>query len=242
MRTIIIILFLFFRLISSAQKESPIVTDRPDQSDGGYVLPKSLVQLENGILFNYEGVINNFMMRYGWSRNSEIRMALDFGKINSQFSLLPVQFSIKQKLLNQKGTLPTITLIGYLSLGHLASKNVYDPKTERSLLLAFQHELSDKMGIECNFGSQSFKNDLRFTFLYSFKVLNNVTAFIEYFSDYEKSIKTYHNADIGILFTVTNDFHVDIGFGGALHSTYKSTFLTFGASHRFQTTNIKLIK
>ena len=89
--------FLFFGFIANAQKSSPIVTDRPDQSDGAYVLPKTLIQIENGLLFDNEGFLINFMLRYGWSSNSEVRVALDYGKINRQFSLPPVQLSIKQK-------------------------------------------------------------------------------------------------------------------------------------------------
>jgi len=92
------------------------------------------------------------------------------------------------------------------------------------------------MGIECNFGSQSFKNDLRFTLLYSYNLFENVTAFLEYFADYDRSAKPSHNADLGILYTVNNDFHLDIGIGSTLPSPFNSYFFTAGASHRFQTT------
>jgi hypothetical protein len=218
-----------------AQKSSPIVTDRPDQSDGAYVLPKRLLQLENGILFNREGVLNNFMVRYGWSENSEIRFAMDFGKFNSDFTILPSQFSVKHKILNQTGAIPTITLIGYLNVGQLASSNVDMRQTKGSLLLAFQYEINDKMGFEWNFGSQSFKNDLRFTFLYSCSIFENVTTFIEYFADYSTSTKPFHNVDLGILYTATNDFNLDIGIGRTLYSSSKSLFFTVGASHRFRT-------
>ena len=78
-----IILFLLFGFLANAQRSSLIVTDRPDQSDGAYVLPKNLFQFENGLLFNNEGVINNLMVRYGFSNSSEVRIALDYGKINS---------------------------------------------------------------------------------------------------------------------------------------------------------------
>ncbi len=218
-----------------AQKSSPIVTDRPDQSDGAYVLPKKLLQLENGLLFNEVGVINNFMLRYGWSRNSEIRVALDYGKITGQFSLLPVQLSIKQKLVRQLGIVPTITLIGYLNFGQLASKYVINNGTQAALLLAFHHEIDENLGIECNFGSQTFKDDLRFTFLLSYKLIENVTAFIEYYSLFDKVSDPGHNMDIGILFTINNDFHLDLGYGIESINENKSHFLTVGASHRFNT-------
>ena len=40
---------------------------------------------------------------------------------------------------------------------------------------------------------------------------------------------------MGILFTINNDFHLDIGYGIENIDKDQSQFLTFRASHRFQT-------
>lgn len=217
-----------------AQNPSEIVTDRPDQTDGAYVLLKNYLQVENGILFNKSGVLNNFMVRYGYSESGEFRCAVDVGRINSNFSIFPVQFSAKQRLFNQSGAIPLVTLIGYLNFGPIASANVKSNEIEEALLLAFQHELNDAMAFEWNFGSQSFKNDLKFTFLYSYKIFNRATTFVEYFSDFNKSSKPVHNADVGVLYAASNNLSLDIGLGSTLDSSLrKSTFFTMGASYRF---------
>lgn len=230
----LILMVLLTGLNVYAQNPSEIVTDRPDQTDGAYVLLKNYLQVENGILFNKSGVLNNFMVRYGYSGSGELRCAVDLGRINSEFSILPVQFSAKQRLFNQSGAIPLVTLIGYLNFGPIASANAKSNEIEGALLLAFQHELNDDMAFEWNLGSQSFRNDLKFTFLYSYKLFNKSTTFVEYFSDFNKSSKPVHNADVGILYAASNHLSLDIGLGSTLDSSLrKSTFFTMGASYRF---------
>ena len=175
------------------------------------------------------------MVRYGYSESGEIRCAVDLGKVNSDFSIFPVQLSAKQRLLNPSGAIPLVTLIGYLNFGPIASANVKSNEIEGALLLAFQHDLNNDMAFEWNFGSRSFKNDLKFTLLYSYKIFNRVTTFVEYFSDFNKSAKPVHNADVWILYAASNHLSLDIGFGSTLDSTLpNSTFFTCGASYRFQ--------
>ena len=48
----LILTMLFTGFMTYAQNPSEIVTDRPDQTDGAYVLPKNYLQIENGVLFN----------------------------------------------------------------------------------------------------------------------------------------------------------------------------------------------
>ncbi|MBK8850515.1 MAG: transporter [Saprospiraceae bacterium] len=230
----LILMVLLTGVMVYAQNPSEIVTDRPDQTDGAYVLLKNYLQVENGILFNKSGVLNNFMVRYGYSGSGEIRCAVDLGRINSNFSIFPVQFSAKQRLFNQSGAIPLVTLIGYLNFGPIASANVKSNEIEGALLLAFQHELNDAMAFEWNFGSQSFRNDMKFTLLYSYKIFNRATTFVEYFSDFDKSSKPVHNADVGVLYAASHNLSLDIGLGSTLDSSLrKAIFFTMGASYRF---------
>ncbi|MBK9690026.1 MAG: transporter [Saprospiraceae bacterium] len=144
-----------------------------------------------------------------------------FRQNKQEFSIFPVQFSAKQRLFNQSGAIPLVTLIGYLNFGPIASANVKSNEIEGALLLAFQHELNDAMAFEWNFGSQSFRNDLKFTLLYSYKIFNRATTFVEYFSDFNKSSKPVHNADVGILYAASNNLSLDIGLGSTLDSSLR---------------------
>lgn len=50
--------------ISAFAQSEAINTDRPDQSDGTYTVPRNVFQIENGLLFANGVALNNFMLRY----------------------------------------------------------------------------------------------------------------------------------------------------------------------------------
>ena len=97
--------FIFSLFVSAnnaiAQVES-INTDRPDQSDGIYTIPKNTFQLENGITITKQTVINNLMLRYGLTPSTEIRLLLNAGKEFKNKGLLPISLSFKQRIIEQK--------------------------------------------------------------------------------------------------------------------------------------------
>jgi len=58
--------FIFFFInFGYSQDEITIDADRPDQSDGVYVLPKNRFQLEDGFVYEKEFLSNELMLRYG---------------------------------------------------------------------------------------------------------------------------------------------------------------------------------
>ena len=74
---ILIFILLNFNLLCLADN---ITTDRPDQSEGSYVVPKNALQIENGITIADEVLQNNFLMRYGVTNSTELRFLADVGK------------------------------------------------------------------------------------------------------------------------------------------------------------------
>ena len=64
--------------LAIAQNDETINTDRPDQSEGVYTLPKGQFQIENGYVFSKQDSSANLMLRYGLITNTEIRLEGDF--------------------------------------------------------------------------------------------------------------------------------------------------------------------
>ena len=62
--------------LAVAQNDGNLNTDRPDQSEGVYTLPKGQFQIENGLVFSKEESSDNLMLRYGLITNTELRTAL----------------------------------------------------------------------------------------------------------------------------------------------------------------------
>ena len=72
--------------LAIAQNDENINTDRPDQSEGVYTLPKGQFQIENGYVFSKEDSSANLMLRYGLITNTEIRLEGDFDLRTPDFS------------------------------------------------------------------------------------------------------------------------------------------------------------
>lgn len=164
---IILVFFLFIGALSAQDEQ--INTDRPDQSDGVYTLPKSKFQIEEGITIAKEVLENNFLLRVGLTRSTEARVSLDFGRTGELSGLMPVTFSVKQRLIKQRHIIPAITLVGYLSIGRFATPDFRQDVWPYSVKLAFENELSEHITLGYNIGtSDSFKSmDLTLNLGYS---------------------------------------------------------------------------
>jgi hypothetical protein len=231
--TLKVLLLLFFTHSISAQTESPINTDRPDQSDGTYILTKKSFQIEEGILYAKDIILNNFMLRYGVTKSTEVRLLVDAGEVDLETGLLPIGLSVKQRLCNQRNALPAITLIGYVRPGKLASKEFKTDETPYSVLLAFQNDLSDQISVGYNLGTTTFNNDLNATVSIGYSFFEKLSFFTEYFAHFESELQPSHNVDLGILYLVNNRFQLDIAAGTALINPENTQFATAGFSYRF---------
>lgn len=111
--TLKLLLPLFLAHSISAQTESPINTDRPDQSDGTYILTKKSFQIEDGFFYAKDVILNNLMVRYGITQSTEARLLVDAGEVDLETGMLPIGLSVKQRLCNQQNLRPAIVSIGY---------------------------------------------------------------------------------------------------------------------------------
>ena len=120
-----LLLFLILGSNSFGQVPENINTDRPDQSDGTYIVSKNIFQLETGLVFSADGIIHNTMLRYGIVKNTELRLLFNYGEVNTtgkrETGIFPVSFSIKHKLVEGKRFIPQITAVGYVQFPFLST-------------------------------------------------------------------------------------------------------------------------
>lgn len=227
----ITIVFLLLSAVDCLAQTEPISTDRPDQSDGVYTIPKNQIQVENGLTLAKGTVINNLMLRYGLGSSTEVRLLVDAGKEEGIRGLKPLTISAKQRLLEQQQKIiPAITLVGYVSFEKAASKNFQGNEIPFELKLAFENELDDQFSLGYNLGtSDKFKN-LNFSFGVGYSPIENISTFVEYFSTFNRH-DSEHNIDIGILFTATPVLQFDIACGRSIDDRDANFFTTFGVSY-----------
>lgn len=92
---------LLFSSISYAQQNGVSSSDRPDRTQGTGTLNKRNFQVENGVTLGSEDLLNNFMLRYGLTDATELRLLIDAGKEHGAVGVLPITLGLKQRILNK---------------------------------------------------------------------------------------------------------------------------------------------
>jgi len=232
-KNIFLLITLFISKVNLAQNLSPINTDRPDQSDGTYVLPQYKFQIEDGIFSAENNFQNNLMLRFGITKSTEFRLLSDFCKTKNTKGFLPLGVSIKQRLINQNKLIPAITFVSYLRVGQFASKDFLSTENQIDFKFAFQNDLNDKFSLSYNLGTSTSLNHLNYTINLGYSPLDNLSFFGEYFSDLIKKELPSRNFDLGILCLLNEKLQIDIACGSSILLKQNEYYLTTGMSYRF---------
>lgn len=152
---------LLFSSISYAQQNGVSSSDWPDRTQGTGTLNKRNFQVENGVTLGSEDLLNNFMLRYGLTDATELRLLIDAGKEDGVVGVLPITLGLKQRILEQNGALPAVAFVGSLMIQPLATKDFRDTGLDFMLRLAFDHNLSDSWSFGYNLAPPNFLKTLK---------------------------------------------------------------------------------
>ncbi len=248
MRCILIYLVFFLPGTACSQAVDPINTDRPDQSDGTYILPQKKFQLETGINFfqsprEFTDITQSTLLRYGISKTSEVRLLINEGLIKEEdvagrsFVLYPAALSAKHALFKERKIWPAVTVVGYIKLPFGATKKYQLNRFAPTLLLAFQNDFTDKLSLGYNLGiARNGTGDINYylaTASFSAVLSEKFSLFAEYFSQFNSVGGPSHNMDTGLQFLLNPRLQLDMAAGSSLFDKGATTFETFGVSYRF---------
>lgn len=229
LRCFLLLMFLISGLSCFGQSEN-INTDRPDQSDGVYTIPKNKMQIENGILLKKETVINNFMLRYGVTKTTEVRLLADIGKEDAIKGIKPLTLSVKQRIINEQGLIPAITFVGYVSFPKIATRDFQSTQIPFELKLVFDNPINDRLSVFYNVGVLDEFNEMSLSSGLAYALADKISTFVEYFSSL-RADKKEHNLDAGILYLINSHFQVDLSFGRSIFDKECRFFTTSGVSY-----------
>lgn len=226
MKRVFLSLLLSINLLAFSQEADLINTDRPDQSEGTYILNKKNFQAEGGINFSEGSTVNNFMLRYGVAKNTEIRAETNI-YWQSKNPLNNFVFSMKQRII-KKENMPNFALVGYLNYDNLAAQ-----KVTADVLLAVDYDFTQKWCFVYNIGSSNGFENAIITSQIGYSITDYIYTFVEYFGVFNPKITPTHNVDTGILYIINPNFQVDIAAGRSLFSENADYFVTLGIAYRF---------
>ncbi|MFN6037688.1 MAG: hypothetical protein ACK452_04420, partial [Bacteroidota bacterium] len=164
----------------------------------------------------------------------EVRLLVDGGRVGRGGGVLPLGFSFKQRIINQKKFLPALTVAFYYRNEQLASNSFQSKNSNYFLNLAFQNEINDKWCLGYNFGTTDFGNNLICTASLVYAPFDKTSFFCEFFERFEKSYNPQHNMDIGVMYLFSNRLQLDMALATSILRDDVYQYLTFGFSYRFK--------
>lgn len=237
---VVILLSLFSEKVISQEL---IQTDRPDLTEGVFVVDKKTLQIETGFFTgknldhsnNY--VIPTVLLKFGIAKNLELQSIIDIISVNGNYGLSPVAIGFKANLLKEKGRRPEIALIGRAQIKNLGGEKYKINKTLTMFIVAFQNTLSDIIVIGYNVGMQwneYEKPSAVMSVSTNFNLSNRFTLFTELFNFTNEVSILNPTLDFGGMYSFKNRFIFDGAFGKNLKgSNNQNYFFTLGFTTRF---------
>ena len=231
-----------------------MVTDRPDATESSTVIPKGLLQVETGGLYeSFEDdditferlVYNTMLLRYGLLENFELRLGWNVEEQRHKTAsgqdedvlngLSPVLLGMKISITEEKKGYPEIGLVGHLYLPFTASDDYKPETTGADFRLAFSHTLSEKSSLGYNFGGEWGKDEPSMVYIYSlsygYSVTDRLGFFAEIYGDLPENAQTDHFWDTGLTYLLRPRFQLDL-LGGASITGGQNFFFSAGISFR----------
>jgi Putative MetA-pathway of phenol degradation len=247
---------LFITLLSlaataiKAQDLPPIATDRPDQTECPFIVPKGYIQAENGFFYEKSSpntqsmAYPSILWKYGVSDNFELRLITELvsekALLQTQMGISPVTVGFKVKILEENGWLPKTSFIGHLTVPKWASKELSANYYAPSFRFTMQHTLSDRFALAYNLGAEWDGETPEPTFIYTlttgFAVTKKLGAYLELYGFSPQNQQSDHRLDGGFTYLMNNNVMIDISGGLGLTTNAPKYFVSLGFSYRFNVT------
>lgn len=250
------IVFFWCLHFSTVAQISSIDTDRPDQTESVFLVPKRWVQFEAG--FNYQ--VNNvnekefltptLLSKYGLSNKIELRLITTINTNSSRIlpygalketGLEAVQVGAKISLFEEKNLLPKTSLLFHFGIPAFSSAKFKPDKVAPDFRFTMQHTLSEKTSLGYNLGCEWDGYTNNPAYIYTLTIGTNLAkewySYIEGFGSFKKQFLPEHNIDGGVAYFISNDFKLDLSTGFGLFAPAPQWYIAFGASVRFKTGN-----
>ena len=228
---------LLILLLISSTVTAQISTDRPDQTEASVVLPKNLLQIESGFVFQDEEVFNT-LFRYGISEKVEFRLNTNFMLLDSPDGLnIPsprfgdIEIGMKIQIFKSAESSTIVAFLSHLSLPTASKYYTNDGYGTLNRFL-ISHDFSETFSVGYNLGyNKVYGEKGAFVYTLAFaKSLNKWGVYAEIFGEKSKK-NSQSNFDLGFTYLINKDFQLDISFGEGFNNDL--SYFAVGASWNY---------
>ncbi len=230
-----------------------IETDRPSQSSSPKIVLAKHLQLELGLRKEFDKsngqkqelyLYPTALLKYGLAKKFELRLLIENegdyefipSKHKSAGGLKPVEVGFKYNLVEEKGCIPTTSLIASASMPKFASHDFQTDFVAPGFILAFENSLSEKVSLTYNAGIQWEADDVHAHYIYTlcpqFEITNHLKAFAEVYGFLSNNATADHRVDAGFSYLIKPGVQVDLSGGLGISQHSPDSFIEAGLSFR----------
>lgn len=242
------LLAVFFSLRLSAQEPIRVNSDRPDETDGTYIIQKGYLQFEHGFFFEKESTDGGMFRTYGL-QDAAVRLGImervEFQLLYSlarrpqigytkNIGIASAKAGLKYEIWEQKGNLPSFSAFGSVNAPFLTSKEFRTANIRYLALLLFQHELkAAEIGFNLGISKErDVANQYIYTISFVKEFSEKFSGYIEQYSSFTRK-ETEISFDTGLGYAVNDLLVLDIAAGITVNEN--SHFLTIGFAYLLPT-------
>ena len=236
-----IVFFLLWSVVTLAQSEGRIETDRPDQTECPFIVKKGFIQAEIG--FNRstsEYLFPTSFLKYGLSKRLELRYVSVLAQEPGQQTRFQTEaLGFKWALFQPSGWKPRTSVIVHYNWDHqnrdFSEKNLRGHSIG-DVVFTMQNDFNERSGIGYNVGAELHSNG---SLEGIYRVAPNVLigkkgyAYVEVFGRFPASEFADHSFDAGFAYYVNEDLKLDVSAGQSfLHP--EDHYVAIGLSFRLR--------
>lgn len=230
-------------VIICGQISAQLVTDRPDQTESSRTVPKGALQIESGMLLNFEEIemvsirqilLPTTLFRYGLTRGIELRLLNQFESISaageSYQGISDLGIGTKIQILRDDTRNTEIALLAQMSVP-TGTPELSEGTTGYSCKISVSHSLGENAGIGYNFGyvhPGGGKGNLAYSLVYGFGINDKVSVFVEPYGEIAEMDEFVSNINAGLTFLARDNLQFDFSFGTGL--SHRMNFISLGCS------------
>jgi hypothetical protein len=241
--------------MATAQIEK-IDTDRPDQTESVFIVPRKYIQIEAGFVAEKQNIyFHNYtaptiLSKYGLSKKTEFRLITEYEASNSKLYTIgetsittPLQLGFKTALWEEKGLLPKTSFIFHTALQNIDYSGQNGSRTTKEIAcnyrLTLQNTITKNIGLGYNIGMEWERMSETPAYVYTiatgFNLGEKWYTYVEAFGAFVKNEAPDNNLDAGIAYYVTDNFKLDISAGIGISENAPPNYFAVGVSFRFKT-------
>jgi len=233
-----------------------ITPDRPGFGDAVFITPKKYILVETGfwienqkevgsVIQNTRGIgLNSTLLRYGVSKKMELRFDYSLWQEKSNNEAFttgfqPARVGFKYALLENKGAIPALTIIGRTGFPFTTSKVFRTKSLNPTIELSFANPLTDWLTVCYNLGAEWDGENKNPNYYYALSLemalSNKFGSYIQGHGDSQKvqfasdfNHLNHYFFETGLFYYPKNNIQLDISSGISVGTANTYSFLTLG--------------